>query len=565
MIGVACIALAAIVLWPAPIEHPVRSLVSVACRRCGDFVRSRWLGEGGGVDRELSELLNHLRAESGSAHLSSGAFAHDERALSHAAHDVERLASHLLRAESTVAQPADRALVHSIVSLLEGASDLLDDHGDTLDRRLEELRTRADERRRGFERELAEAAGTASAGDTIEREQASSRLASVVRLSGEIARTVRSLQSGELEELTRDLSTDDDRPTSTIGSSLDPRSLWFREAVRYAVALAISVLLAKGVVSDAHSFWIPLGTYSVLRGSLSMTTRTLSSTLLGTLIGFAVSSATVALAADRQWLLWMVLPVALFLAASSGRFRAEVGAASFTLVVVVLFSIVAPAGQSTGWIRLQDVVIGAAVSFVVALVLWPRLGAGPSRQLADVAEHAASGLEGSMRRRSRRHGRSSIDVPAHPALAVTTELDRLLDALGASAPATVPTTARTALVAAIDEASVVTGLLLGESQGPEALLVAAGDAPTAPMMAEAAHADVDAAAGALHALAERLSGARGESPPAPSALSRLAAEGLREAEPGRLPPEIAPALRLAIGLGQVHRLADSVPAIRFGQ
>jgi hypothetical protein len=85
------------------------------------------------------------------------------------------------------------------------------------------------------------------------------------------------------------------------------------------------------------------------------------------------------------------------------------------------------------------------------------------------------------------------------------------------------------------------------------------------MLAEAADADVGAAVGALRAVAARLRGASGESPPPPSALSRLATDGLRQAEPGRLPVEIAPALRLAIGLGQVHRLAGSVPAIRFGQ
>ena len=608
--GVMCIAVGALVLWPIPIDHPVRSLVAASCRHCARHIRSRWLGEGRCADHQLVELLNRLRAESGEAHLSAGAVAHDERALSHAAHSVERLASHLLTDVDTTVDDVDGALVRSMAAVLDRAGEQLassegprcsDGADSELEARMVALRSAADRRRHGLDRALRQAAGSASAGVVLDEQQRSVGLISAVRLSGDLARTVQSFLSGDFDSLTQDLQQDGDRPTSTIGSSLDPRSLWFREAARYAVALTISVYLAKGVVSDAHSFWIPLGTYSVLRGSLSTTTRTVTSTLVGTLIGFVVSAAVVALGVHLPWVLWLVLPVALFLASSAGRYRAEVGAAAFTLVVVVLFSIVSPAGLSTGWIRLQDVALGAAVSFVVAIVLWPRFGAGPRRQLAEVVEHAAADLEVGVHRWVVGPARSATTRTRRPAPDVCTELDRLLDALGANAPASVPAPARYALVTALDEAAVVTRLLRGEGHSPETSLLGRLDPAISATLSGAAAEDVAAAAGALDALAARLRGSasrrtlrcesavwrrsrhdrtpagrdllaqalRGDagtpSPDPPTSLSRLAVDRLRTAEPSHLPPEVAPALRASIGLGRVYELAGKVPTIRLGQ
>jgi uncharacterized membrane protein YccC len=572
--GVVCIAVGALVVWPVPIDHPVRSLTAASCRQCAQHLRSRWLGEGRSADHRLVELLNRLRTESGEAHLSAGSLARDERAMSHAAHSVERLASHLLIDDDEPAQDIDRPLVRSLAALLDRAGERLASFEGTsasegtdpdLDAQLETLRSEADRRRHGLERALRKAAGTPTVRDALDEQRRSARLASTVRLSGDLARTVQSLLSGNLDAITVELHQEGARPASTISSSLDPRSLWFREAVRYAVALTISVYIAKGVVSDAHSFWIPLGTYSVLRGSLSTTTRTVTSTLVGTLIGFVVSTAVVALAVHWPWLLWIVLPAALYLAASSGRYRAEVGAAGFTLVVVVLFSIVSPAGLSTGWIRLQDVALGATVSFVVAIVLWPRLGAGPKRQIAEIVQRAATGLETSLRQWVVGPKGSAATAAVHTSTDECTELDRLLDSLGAEAPASVPAPARSALVTAIDEATIVARLLRGEGHSPEILLVGRVDPAVAPTLAAAATQDVAAAAGALEALSARLRGADTADPDPPTALRRLAEERLRSAEPGHLPPEVPPALRVSIGLGRVHELAGRVPTIRFGQ
>ena len=49
-----------------------------------------------------------------------------------------------------------------------------------------------------------------------------------------------------------------------------------------------------------------------------------------------------------------------------------VGQAAFTVTVVVLFNLLAPAGWQIGLIRVEDVAIGCAVSVVVGVLFWPR-------------------------------------------------------------------------------------------------------------------------------------------------------------------------------------------------
>src|SRR5579859_2453521 len=67
------------------------------------------------------------------------------------------------------------------------------------------------------------------------------------------------------------------------------------------------------------------------------------------------------------------LPVAVFVAAySPGTAPFAVGQAAFTVAVVVIFNLLAPAGWRVGLLRTEDVAIGCAVSLVVGIAFWPR-------------------------------------------------------------------------------------------------------------------------------------------------------------------------------------------------
>ena len=69
------------------------------------------------------------------------------------------------------------------------------------------------------------------------------------------------------------------------------------------------------------------------------------------------------------------------------------GQAGFTLVIIVLFNLLGPAGWQIGITRLVDVVAGAAAGLLIGTVAWPR-GATTaiSGAAADLFESAAASL-----------------------------------------------------------------------------------------------------------------------------------------------------------------------------
>jgi hypothetical protein len=66
-----------------------------------------------------------------------------------------------------------------------------------------------------------------------------------------------------------------------------------------------------------------------------------------------------------------------------------VGQAAFTITVVVLFNLLAPAGWRVGLLRIQDVALGCAVSLVIGVLFWPRGAASVVGD--DLADSSAGG------------------------------------------------------------------------------------------------------------------------------------------------------------------------------
>jgi hypothetical protein len=168
---------------------------------------------------------------------------------------------------------------------------------------------------------------------------------------------------------------------------LDRRSTILRSAIRGAAGLAIAVGLATALEVQ-HAFWVVLGSLSVLRSSARGTGETALRAVLGTAFGVVVGAAVLIGLGTNAVVLWTLLPITILLAAIAPSFAA--GQAGFTLVVVVLFTIIAPAGLDVGLIRIEDVALGCAVSVVAGALFWPR-GAAVALGLAlDDAYGAAS-------------------------------------------------------------------------------------------------------------------------------------------------------------------------------
>jgi uncharacterized membrane protein YccC len=145
---------------------------------------------------------------------------------------------------------------------------------------------------------------------------------------------------------------------ATLGTHLRPTSVWFRNSLRAALALGLAVLLIR-ITRVEHSFWVVLGTLSVLRSNALGTGRSALLAILGTALGFVVAAVLTLAIGTSAVALWVTLPIVAFLAAyvpTAVSFL--VGQAAFRLFVVVLFNLLQPQGWRLGLVRVEDIALG---------------------------------------------------------------------------------------------------------------------------------------------------------------------------------------------------------------
>ena len=193
----------------------------------------------------------------------------------------------------------------------------------------------------------------------------------------------------------------------------DRNSVWLHNSLRGAVGLAAAVLVAD-LSGVQHSFWVILGTLSVLRSNALGTGQNVLRGLGGTVVGFIVGAGLLALVGTNTTVLWILLPPAILIAGfAPAAISFAAGQAAFTLVLVILFNILQPAGWRVGLVRVEDIAIGCAVSVVVGALFWPRgasaaLGRALAEAYADSAQYLAATVAYGL-------GRCDQGTPSRPA------------------------------------------------------------------------------------------------------------------------------------------------------
>ena len=201
-----------------------------------------------------------------------------------------------------------------------------------------------------------------------------SGLATPAEMRAEGRRWVAGLPAGQAELRSRPPAwlAGLERIADIVAIDASLRSVWFRNSLRGAIALAAAVAVAK-LTDVQHAFWVVLGTLSVLRTSAAATGATAARALAGTIAGFAVGGALLVGIGTSPAALWIVFPIAVLVAAyTPGAAPFWIGQAAFTITVVVLYNLLVPAGWKVGLLRVEDVAIGTAVSVVVGFLFWPR-------------------------------------------------------------------------------------------------------------------------------------------------------------------------------------------------
>ncbi|WP_037680109.1 FUSC family protein [Streptomyces griseus] len=178
---------------------------------------------------------------------------------------------------------------------------------------------------------------------------------------------------------------------------LRPGSVWLHNSLRGAVGLGIAVGLVKAT-DVQHSFWVLLGTLSVLRSNALNTGQNAVRALGGTIVGSVVGAVLLQLITHHGTALWFLLPLAVLIAGiAPAAVSFAAGQAAFTLTLAILFNI----GKQPDWhivlLRIQDIALGCAVSVLVGLFLWPRgAAAAVHRALAEAYTDSARYLAGAV-------------------------------------------------------------------------------------------------------------------------------------------------------------------------
>ena len=442
--GAALLAIA--LLWPAPARDPLRGPAIAACRALAARLRAdvaAVLGREHSPD-EGSAAATADHDAVADLHRAFLATPYRPTGLTTATRMVVRLVDELNWLNAILLEPARSpngmapdhpacAVKVAAAAVLERGADLLDAPGadpDALRGALDELgeALAALERRDALALPILEpaAARAGSAGDGrvgafISSLDPSFRAQELSFVVSQIARNVELAAAAERRSwLERLLGRQPPGLAGTLSAAqeraaahVERHSVWLHNSVRGAAGLGLAVLVAK-LTGVQHSFWVVLGTLSVLRSNALSTGQNVVRGLLGTAAGFIVGAALVALIGSDTTLLWLLLPLAvLFAGLAPAAISFAAGQAAFTLTLLILYNILQPAGWQIGLVRIEDVAIGSTVSLGVGLLFWPRgaaaaLGTSLAEAYADSVRYLAGAVEFGM-------GRCDLGTPTRPA------------------------------------------------------------------------------------------------------------------------------------------------------
>lgn len=188
-------------------------------------------------------------------------------------------------------------------------------------------------------------------------------------------------------------------------------------SAQMSVRTGLSLAAAYGVtlvMPIQNAPWVVLGALSVLRSSALTTGSTALRAVTGTVIGFAIGASVIAVLGVDPVVLWTLLPVVAFGSTYInvvGSFVA--GQAMFTMMVLIVFNLMQPQGWQVGFIRVEDIVVGAAVGLMVSALLWPQGAAAAVRDAITAAvDSGARYLAAAVHRVTRGESEAADDAVA---------------------------------------------------------------------------------------------------------------------------------------------------------
>ena len=441
-------------LWPAPSRDPLRVRAAAACRALAARLRSEVAvlpgGDGAPSAAEHQQIVAAADAAVGALHKGFLATPYRPTGLSTSARTVVRLVDELNWLNAVVQsgpRPPGRtvnraacAVKVASATVLDSGASLLEDVGgstSTLVAAVAGLRGALAHLEEDTEVELPGPPARNEPGSTAPVQRAMEVVTAldpafraqelsfaVTRIAGNIELTATAERRSWTDRL---MGRQPAGVSSTVSAAqeraaahLTLQSVWMHNSLRGAAGLGLAVLVAN-VTGVQHSFWVVLGALSVLRSNALSTGQNVLRGLLGTAAGFVIGAVVLAPLGTHQTLLWFLLPPAVLLAGVlPAAISFAAGQAAFTVALVILFNLIAPAGWQVGLLRVEDVAIGCAVSLFVGLLFWPRgaraaLGRALAVAYSDSARYLADAVGfGMLRCDARPPSSSAPTAPTAP-------------------------------------------------------------------------------------------------------------------------------------------------------
>ncbi|MDQ1679398.1 MAG: hypothetical protein QOI42_257, partial [Frankiaceae bacterium] len=411
-LAVAAALVATAVLWPAPARHPLRVPAVQACRRLAERLRAEGYyrrGDPGWTRGQVDDAVARARETVAGLQRSFYAAQHRPTGLSTSARIVVRLVDEIgwlgrildAGVEATeerppgTADPAVCAVHMAAADVMDRGAELLEKPADR-SRDIEEATGRLSAAITAMELRATHALPVhrrPAGPDAAEMEEFVSSLEpsfraqeisyAVTIVAANIALTAAAERRSWWAQLLGRQPAGVDGSLATArhraAGHLRPHSVWLHNSLRGAVALTLAVLVSD-LSGVQHSFWVVLGTLSVLRSNALSTGQNVLRGLAGTTAGVLIGGVIVWVIGTQTAVLWALLPIAVVMAGvAPAAISFAAGQAAFTVTLLILFNIVAPVGWKVGLVRVEDVAIGCAVSLFVGVLFWPR---GAAQQLA---------------------------------------------------------------------------------------------------------------------------------------------------------------------------------------
>ncbi|WP_157521656.1 FUSC family protein [Herbidospora cretacea] len=384
---------AILLLWPAPVRDPLRPKIARALTLLAERIRLEVACVSGGLPLSENPPLRALAEESDEAvrDLKDTFWSTPYRpaGLTTTGRAEVRLAGQVTWLHSLLERepfqggpgPIDPAVCEvetAAAQVLERAAALLDSTGDA--DRLDSEARRLHQARQAMEHEVTAARVPGDAAAFVAALEPSFRAQEISFAISEIAANVeiavaaeaRSWRDRLLGHQAGGLPTRLTSARARVTAHADRHSVWLRNSIRGAIALSISVLVAN-VLGVDHSFWVVLGAMAVLRSNAVTTGQSALKALAGTAIGFGIGAFLLWAVQGNTTVLWILLPISILIAGLAPTvITFMAGQAGFTVLLVILYEIIAPAGWRTGLIRLEDLAVGCLVSLLAGALFWPR-------------------------------------------------------------------------------------------------------------------------------------------------------------------------------------------------